>query len=551
MKAQGKGLAGLPVFVKALLLVLFSAASVTAIMSIQSSRLIHRLTEEGLHKQAVLSTESVAKNAAGALRFSKYDNILTDLSNLIESNPDTLLGAQAFEVGGTVVTSAGRLSSSEESTLIALAQATIASGEMQVDPTGFLMAIPVTMGADQTLVGVIASAWTDETEQAAVQGEITKTWLISLAILVAGLAVTAFLMRHWVSRPLGDVSNAMARVSDGELDLEVPHTTKGDEVGRIARALEDQRQKLILAQEADALAKQAAAQAEAANDQIIRQQELQQAAVEAISEGLKLLADGDLTCMISTPFGEDYEQLRKHFNQTLSGLQSVMVTVRNNAESIRNGAEDISRASDDLSGRTESQAATLEEAVAALDELTTSIMAAADGAKEVEGIVLEARSDADRSGEIVQDAVQAMTEIETSSSQIQQIIGVTDDIAFQTNLLALNAGVEAARAGEAGKGFAVVAGEVKNLAQQTASATDEIVEQIASVQREAARTVDAIHAISAAIGEVQTISASIASAVAQQDAAAREISASITQVARDVGDVSENVGAVTRQLRAG
>ena len=560
MKAQGKGLAGLPVFVKALLLVLFSAASVTAIMSIQSSRLIHRLTEEGLHKQAVLSTESVAKNAAGALRFSKYDNILTDLSNLIESNPDTLLGAQAFEVGGTVVTSAGRLSSSEESTLIALAQATIASGEMQVDPTGFLMAIPVTMGADQTLVGVIASAWTDETEQAAVQGEITNTWLISLAILAAGLAVTAFLMRHWVSRPLGDVTNAMARVSDGELDLEVPHTTKGDEVGRIARALEDQRQKLILAQEADALAKQAAAQAEAANDQIIRQQELQQAAVEAISEGLKLLADGDLTCIISTPFGEDYEQLRKHFNQTLSGLQSVMVTVRNNAESIRNGAEDISRASDDLSGRTESQAATLEEAVAALDELTTSIMAAADGAKEVEGIVLEARSDADRSGEIVQDAVQAMTEIETSSSQIQQIIGVIDDIAFQTNLLALNAGVEAARAGEAGKGFAVVATEVRALAQRSSEAALEIKSLIGGASQQVERGVTLVgrtgEALTSIVEQVNDISrhiSRIASSAREQSEGLSEITSGMNQLdsaTQQNAAMVEEATAATHTLKA-
>ncbi len=213
-----------------------------------------------------------------------------------------------------------------------------------------------------------------------------------------------------------------------------------------------------------------------------------------------------------------------------------------------NRRKGIHEIADTLSARVGSSAdratANTQVVATATEELSASVGEIAARSSAAANASATAANEATRTNETVQALVAA-------GERIGVVIKLINNIASQTNLLALNATIEAARAGEAGKGFAVVAGEVKNLAQQTASATDEIVEQIASVQREAARTVDAIHAISAAIGEVQTISASIASAVAEQDAAAREISASITQVARDVGDVSENVGAVTRQLRAG
>ncbi|MEN2978227.1 PAS domain-containing protein [Tistrella bauzanensis] len=178
----------------------------------------------------------------------------------------------------------------------------------------------------------------------------------------------------------------------------------------------------------------------------------------------------------------------------------------------------------------------------ATEELSASVAEIAARSSTAASASSTAADEAARTNETVQALVAA-------GNRIGVVIKLINNIASQTNLLALNATIEAARAGDAGKGFSVVANEVKSLAKQTATATDEIVEQIASVQREAARTVDAIHAIAAAIGQVQTISASIASAVSQQDAAAREIAASITQVARDVSEVSGNVSKVTEQLR--
>jgi methyl-accepting chemotaxis protein len=198
---------------------------------------------------------------------------------------------------------------------------------------------------------------------------------------------------------------------------------------------------------------------------------------------------------------------------------------------IHGGAAEITEAADDLSGRTERQAASLEEAVAALDEITSTVRLTAEGATRARKVVQRARSAADASGSIVDQAVEAMGAIEKSSAQIGQIIGVIDEIAFQTNLLALNAGVEAARAGEAGRGFAVVAQEVRALAQRSADAAREIKTLISASTAEVGQGVEYV-------GKAGEALRAIADEVDQIDNLVGEMAASTQEQARGLAEVN-------------
>ncbi|WP_304186583.1 PAS domain-containing methyl-accepting chemotaxis protein [Phenylobacterium aquaticum] len=263
----------------------------------------------------------------------------------------------------------------------------------------------------------------------------------------------------------------------------------------------------------------------------------QEQAVAEVGLGLTRLAAGDLTYRITAALAEDYRGLQTDFNGAIERLQEVMTTIVNTAGGMRSGAGEISQAADELSRRTEQQAASLEETAAALEEITATVRQTAENARQAQTAVTAARTDADASGKVVENAVTAMGAIEGSASQISQIIGVIDEIAFQTNLLALNAGVEAARAGEAGKGFAVVASEVRALAQRSAEAAKEIKALISASNQQVSTGVDlvgktgeALRRIVSQVAQITDLITGIAASAQEQAAGLHQVNTAVNQM---------------------
>jgi methyl-accepting chemotaxis protein len=260
-------------------------------------------------------------------------------------------------------------------------------------------------------------------------------------------------------------------------------------------------------------------------------------ALAALARAIDRLAQGDLASRMDEPVEGEFARLKTDFNAALGALQETLGAVSQSTGAIRSSADEIAHASDDLSRRTERQAAGLEQTAAALEQLTASVRQAADGARQAANVVAGAKDEAHRSGGVVQQTVQAMGEIEKSSGQIGQIIGVIDEIAFQTNLLALNAGVEAARAGEAGKGFAVVASEVRALAQRSADAAKEIKglidassSHVASGVNLVGETGQALQRISQRVMEIDTLVADIASSSEEQARGLAEVNTAVGEM---------------------
>jgi methyl-accepting chemotaxis protein-1 (serine sensor receptor) len=186
------------------------------------------------------------------------------------------------------------------------------------------------------------------------------------------------------------------------------------------------------------------------------------------------VANGELDNTIAVKSNDELGKLMTALKDMSERLTKIVSDVRVASDSVGSGAKQISAGNNDLSSRTQEQASALEETASSMEQMTSTVKQNADNARQANQLAMGARGQAEKGGEVVAKAVDAMNEITSSSKKIADIIGVIDEIAFQTNLLALNAAVEAARAGEQGRGFAVVASEVRNLAQRSAGAAKEI-----------------------------------------------------------------------------
>lgn len=262
--------------------------------------------------------------------------------------------------------------------------------------------------------------------------------------------------------------------------------------------------------------------------------------LDTIGNAFNALADGDLEQRVPVmKLSPLFDKLSSDFNSALDRLQSTMQQIRDSALNVRGRSQELRRSSDSLTHRTEQQASSIDQSAAALTQITTTVQETTESTREARKLVGSVTENAQHVSHVMQQTVVAMKSLESSSGKIERIIGTIDEIAFQTNLLALNAGIEAARAGESGRGFAVVALEVRDLAQRSAEAAQEIKRLISDSARNVTESVGLVDRTGSAIGEMVVGVSQIRDIVVTIAEAAEEQATGLSQIASSVDRLNE------------
>ena len=263
-------------------------------------------------------------------------------------------------------------------------------------------------------------------------------------------------------------------------------------------------------------------------------------------DGARRIAAGDLSGSFETDSTDEAGQQLRALQQMNNNLIATIRDVRVNVETMAVATRQIAAGNADLSGRTEAQAASLEETASSVDEFSSTVKANADNSLQANDLAVAASDVAVQGGAIVSEVIATMDEINSSSKQIVDIIGLIEGIAFQTNILALNAAVEAARAGEQGRGFAVVAGEVRNLAQRSSAAAKDIKHLIDVSLSKVGTGMERAHRAGATMEQVVTSVKQVTSIMQEISIASREQSAGVDQVNKAIAHMDQ----VTQQNAA-
>ena len=354
-------------------------------------------------------------------------------------------------------------------------------------------------------VGVLETI-KDTTEYEAAFAAAERNLILGTVAILAGAIVLALLLGRGLSRPLTAITGVMNRLSSGDTSVTIPGSDRADELGTMAKAVD-----------------------------VFRRNMLDSAAMREAQEADKARAELEKQAL--------QRQMADRFEADVRG---VVAAVARASEGMQQVAGEITTSVNGTSERASAAAAASEEA-------STSVNTVAAATEELASSVGEIGRQVTHSSQVANGAVtkaaettEMVTSLAAAAERIGDVLRLISEIASQTNLLALNATIEAARAGEAGRGFAVVASEVKELASQTAKATDEIASQVTAIQAATGNCVTAISGISDTIREISGITTTIAAAVEEQGSATREIARSVQQASTGTTEVSANVAGASQ-----
>lgn len=453
-----------------------------------------------------------------------------------------------------------------------------------IDGTNYWVATPIVMPGSDQRVGTFLLRYDVGIIKDISMSRVYEQLIVAFVFFIAFGIVLTLLTRRLLSTPLREITNASLIIAKGDYGSKVPYCDREDEIGAIARSVDILRSKAdeadtlrtqteesqrladqqreaseaaerLRREEADKRIKQELAQAEAseASNQVLK------ARIESLSHAVKAASEGDFTYKFSNAGGnDDLADVTSALQRLFEQLNKSIIDIDHTASQLNSGAGELNSLSSLLSRTAQENAQQATSASDTSTEVSASVGTVAEGIREMMSSISEISSRTKEAESIASQAVDLakstgdnVQQLSESSQGIGKVVKAITSIAEQTNLLALNATIEAARAGDAGKGFAVVANEVKDLAKETARATEEIQIRIKEIQTDTSNAVTSIADIDAIVNQISNIQSAIASAVDAQSGTTAEMDSKIAEATRGNSDVANVIQMIAAQSTKG